>query len=511
MIIEKLEIENFGKFHNQEIVLKKGINIIYGENEWGKSTIHGFIRGMFFGLERLRGKGARTDMYNRYEPWDNPGHYKGAMEFSCGGKRFRLERNFHKDGEAVRLVSLEDGEQLSAKNGDLDMLLGEINQGIFDNTVSVGQLKSVTGKELWEELQNYIANYQGGADEDINLREAMEILKDRKRKLLQKKDKQQESRTLARRELQAQINLLESQQRNCLGKIQEQEKKEEILREGEQTKAADSSRGKVSKMWKGITLSWTGITLLSIVLALVFHGKDLSLVFILMACVAGVQIPVSVFIQKWIMKKLTAAREKEGQPIMPLKEDSWEQQEGRLSQLREDYGEGNVMLENLRQEYEDMEEAEYEITPIEEDIEAVELAISTLTKTVAAMQNSIGETLRSRMGEILNELTGERYTHVSVDHAMNITIETLHRSIQLHQLSRGTLEQVYFALRMAAGEILCGREPMPIILDEVFSMYDENRLWAALAWLKKHKEQTILLTCHKREEELLEKMEERDC
>lgn len=71
-------------------------------------------------------------------------------------------------------------------------------------------------------------------------------------------------------------------------------------------------------------------------------------------------------------------------------------------------------------------------------------------------------------------------------------------------MSRGTLEQIYFALRMAAGELLCGRESFPVILDDVFGMYDEERLCAVLKWLHKEQKQ-IISTRHKREMELLER------
>lgn len=46
--------------------LQSGINVIYGENEAGKSTIHHFIGAMLFGVERLRGKGSKKDEYSRY-------------------------------------------------------------------------------------------------------------------------------------------------------------------------------------------------------------------------------------------------------------------------------------------------------------------------------------------------------------------------------------------------------------------------------------------------------------
>ena len=53
MQINELLLKNFGKFHDRQIDLEEGINLIHGENESGKSTIHTFIRGMLFGIERI--------------------------------------------------------------------------------------------------------------------------------------------------------------------------------------------------------------------------------------------------------------------------------------------------------------------------------------------------------------------------------------------------------------------------------------------------------------------------
>ena len=42
MKITELILKNFGKFTNKQILLTDGINIIYGENESGKTTLHTF-------------------------------------------------------------------------------------------------------------------------------------------------------------------------------------------------------------------------------------------------------------------------------------------------------------------------------------------------------------------------------------------------------------------------------------------------------------------------------------
>ena len=68
MEIKELHLGHFGKFHHKKIPFQPGINIIYGSNEAGKSTIHSFIRGMLFGIEKKRGRESKDDLYTKYQP-----------------------------------------------------------------------------------------------------------------------------------------------------------------------------------------------------------------------------------------------------------------------------------------------------------------------------------------------------------------------------------------------------------------------------------------------------------
>ena len=59
MKILSLHIEGFGKFHDLDISFKDGLNVVYGKNEAGKSTLHTFIRGNALWYRETEGPGSQ--------------------------------------------------------------------------------------------------------------------------------------------------------------------------------------------------------------------------------------------------------------------------------------------------------------------------------------------------------------------------------------------------------------------------------------------------------------------
>ena len=139
------------------------------------------------------------------------------------------------------------------------------------------------------------------------------------------------------------------------------------------------------------------------------------------------------------------------------------------------------------------------------EIDALNLAMNTIEQLSGNIHSHVGSGLRKRTSQILCEITGGKYQEVLMDQDFGMSVNTQDRIVPLERLSRGTMEQIYFSLRMAAGELFCGKESFPVILDDVFGMYDEDRLAAVLRWLYKEQKQIIISTCHKREMEILDK------
>ena len=119
MVIRRLKIKNFGKIRDKDMELSPGINVLYGENESGKTTTHTFIRSMFYGVRRLRGKASQNDTYTKYEPWENPAEYGGILWFTSKGKNYRLTRNFYKEKNYVDYTKKEQIQFLQENSWDV--------------------------------------------------------------------------------------------------------------------------------------------------------------------------------------------------------------------------------------------------------------------------------------------------------------------------------------------------------------------------------------------------------
>ncbi len=181
MIIKQLQLTHFGKFHDFALDLQPGVNIIYGLNESGKSTIHEFIKCMFFGARRLRGRAAASDMYNRFCPWEGGKGYEGTLIFEHEGKEYRIYRNFEKG--SVHLTNITEGQALSLEHGVISDFLPWFTEENYNNTVSVGQKISGVDTGFALSLQSHIANMGRTGSENIHLGKALEYLKNERKKV----------------------------------------------------------------------------------------------------------------------------------------------------------------------------------------------------------------------------------------------------------------------------------------------------------------------------------------
>lgn len=568
MWIKELHIKHFGKFTDRRIELSPGINLIYGENESGKSTIHTFIKGCLYGIRKMRGRASKKDEFSHYQPWDNGNYYAGSIRFVCADKVFRLERDFATGTDGGLLVCETDGELLSLENGDLDMLLGGVGEAAFLNTVSIGQLKSETDEGLVSELQNYIANYQEGGTYSIHMDQALQSLKQQKKELERQMLKEEERNEGRVRQLSDYMGYLEDEKQSLdekLGTVEEeiaftrriladletqqiqmQEEEKPILAKkiGRFKESADAVREEEAHEQKKSIFKWLGIPvrmvvaevgILAMMLLFCFLMGDFEimkeLVFI-MILISVVIIGGFHLVNYWSnsSEERNAELSEESEQIYDEEVDDFPEEERdtrsillekeeknqtltkllwQKEHLQSELGEKQIQIENCQQEILQCKETvvNEKMVVYKENKEAIVLAYEQIAEAMRQMQSRLGVSLKQRTSEIFSEITNGYYTQVQINENICVGVHTKERYVPIEQLSRGTIWQVYFAYRMAAGELLTEEEELPIILDDAFVMYDEVRLIQVLAWLGKQKKQVLLFTCQKREEELLEQLE----
>jgi uncharacterized protein YhaN len=184
MVIKKLYLTSFGKFDNLEIDLSSGMNVIYGLNEAGKSTVHKFIEGMLFGFFKpSTSRKTYFEDYDKYKPRTKD-EYIGSMIIEHNNKDLFISRNFSKTKASLSINDNITGEDLTSeiennpitKLPDLAGYLG-LDYTLYKNTISVSQLGSEdVEKDTSKVVVEKLTNMNSTKSEFINLTKINENL-----------------------------------------------------------------------------------------------------------------------------------------------------------------------------------------------------------------------------------------------------------------------------------------------------------------------------------------------
>ncbi|MBQ2672064.1 MAG: AAA family ATPase [Clostridia bacterium] len=182
MIIKKIQINGFGKFDNFEMELSDGMQVIYGPNEYGKSTIMEFIKIMFY--SKLSGKKTTTAAdklaRKKYLPWSG-NQMSGTVEFIYGGNLYKVQKliNPGSNSDKTLLQNISTGETINlGKNEDVGEHIFGIDLKSFEKSSfvrSVGKAAFVSGKKGEEDsiYKKIISNLSETGEENVSKENAL--------------------------------------------------------------------------------------------------------------------------------------------------------------------------------------------------------------------------------------------------------------------------------------------------------------------------------------------------
>ena len=676
-----LHIEGFGKFHDLDLRFAEGMNILYGHNEAGKSTLHAFLQAMLYGLERRPGIGSAAKLHKKYRPWDAPERFGGTLRLAHEGQVYRIVRDFNADdlsADGATISSLEiwnetAGVRVADPRSFLQAMLGGISETAFENTVSIGQLRSATSRSMVHELKSYITNLSTTGDMSLDSAGALKLLRQQRSALETKRvpeaaksyaqligEIRNIEREIAQPEYENQLRKFQALRSEVrTEQVDRQTRREELLQktaaqEAVLTQAGFDSADDIQEAKEhadtlyslcqigaeprerairiGLPLLFGLLTILCGIAAVLItavespafaqrfnlapekvpglvaavSGNGLNATILVAGSIGLLVLCMLLFVWRLYanaartgflretaaelsamltkqigaaeisdaamesfrthMDELTRAEEELETHRTALAEVSAELQNLSNDERRYDVElqkqnekqtelEGKLQhLANVKNRAEMLKRTLDENDAISTEIDAINLAAETMTELLSSIQSSFGHYLNKEAGELIAGITGGVYDSMWIDQNLDIFMNTPGKIVPIEDVSSGTMDQIYLALRLAAARLIQGdrgaaastsgagtsasgagqavagagasvsaagastgaagaqtstasavEARLPLIFDDSFAMYDEQRLASALRYITEiHHGQILLFTCHTREQRILE-------
>lgn len=630
MKIEKIKINSFGKLENKEYNLSENINLIYGKNEAGKSTLLKFIQNTFYGTSKNK-KGKTFSDYDLYKPW-NDGDFSGKIKYKLdSGEEYEVYREFGKKSPKIYNNKLED----ISKKFNIDKTTG--NEFFFEQTkvdeftfltsiVSMQQEVKLNKQDQNVYLQK-IANLAGTGDDGVSYKKAIDKLN--KKQLdeigtdrssgkpinisISKINKYEEEIKELEIYKEKQYNI-EKEINDLKKEIEKEKNKEKYLKELKEKKDEERIENEkinfndkiLNKNEESIEKNKNEIEDLInkkekiesnkienkingkiyFILIFIFCLSAIAIyviikniTFSMILCILAIGLLILYFINKnkvlkqnkKVLEKINKINYEFDEKISSLKneikilEENNSEQKNEIKKINEkinslknekekiknkyiyklnneelnllfnciDYNEiiDNVqnlirikelnlntlelnnknIIENLEnlinlEELLQIEKQNYE--ELKEKNDKINMAKMLIEKAYEKMKNSVTPKFTSNLSENIFEISDGKYKKVTINDDEGIIVELPNgKYVSAEKLSGGTIEQLYLSLRLSMAKEISD-ENMPIILDEAFAYYDDERLKNTLEFLSnKFKEnQIILFTCTNREKEVLDKL-----
>lgn len=556
MYLTKLLIRDFGKFHNKSMDLDKGINIIFGQEESGKSTVRDFLIGLMYGIPRREGITRVRSNYDLRKPRNGNG-YSGTAYLRDDDNTYLIDRSFLAGAKKASVLDVNSGRDVRLQNTDticgtlcetdkntyLDTkcIIGDEGDGKKDlqnyltnmtltGTSNIDKVRAI--KYLEEEKKNHIPkplirrldelderiSEYDTVDEDI---EAVEteiktlneefIMEAERRKRVARRMVENEDGTVTYESdatIEEKIDRITDRERNIVASdasIERAEEKKQEARRQERQDIPFTDRIPV--------ILATGILVILIIAAIVYilpFEDMIRKLFIVFTAIFVVLTIIDGFRAKGYF-------------------DSSEEEE------LPDEDEFNKVLEELKEEAEEQEEIEFDMTfakeyqekkaelkekenalldrrnernrlrqefdsvfkkksELEDEIKAIDYAISKINSLSEKYREESFKSLLGNVSRYIRSLTQGTFSELSFDDKGGIILKADYGYVPIDNLTRDDIGRVYLAVRLSISKYLA-KERLPLIIDGTSMLDSASEIKAFVDCLMDlGEEQIVILT-----------------
>ncbi len=623
MKIKNIKINNYGNLKQKEINLEKNINIIYGKNETGKSTLLNYLKNIFFGVSKNK-NGKEISDYEKYLPWSGE-EFSGKIKYELDdNEQFEVYRDFKKKNPVIvnsKFDDISNEFKIDKKDGNQFFYQQTgIDEKTYLSTIMSPQQEVVLDNQSQSILVQKLANIAGTGEDKVSFQKAMDKLNKRlieevgttrtqdrpinivqnrldilsndlktKKQLLDEKQKLESDVVDLRKKLKdeenknnilSKLNMLTRKyevelEKNTLKSKMKNEDQEKIKNKIEEKNNLEKNNTKnlklnseKNKFRKNYFIFGIIFILLIILNLFNFNLIKNKIINYLILFFIPVEIIIFIFyllknkkntkkekinnelnekitilnseinLLKENTKKLEKEIEKEKEDIIFKfnleKKDILEDLDDKINFNIEEKNKIEKELENSNKkiveyklklngiEYEEnsinnkledfiSKEEEYEnlqeqLSELQEKNKCILATKDLLEKAYEKMKSNVTPKFTQNLSNIASNISNGKYKKVIFNEEKGLVVELENGEyISANRLSAGTIDELYLSLRLSMLDEI-SNEKMPIILDETFAYFDDERLKNSLIFLAEQSEehQIIILTCSNREKQILD-------
>ena len=589
MKINSIKINSYGKLKDKNFDLEK-LNIIYGKNESGKSTLLNFILNLFFNISKNK-DGKNISDFEKYFPW-NENDFSGKIIYQLdNNKKYDVFRDFNKKNPQI---FDENGMDIS-KNYNIDKKIGNL---FFQDQVNIDKktmLSTVVASQNEIKIDNTtqnlliqkIANIVESGEEDVSYKNAInkldklllsevgtrksqnrpinisiEKLNNYEKELNNIKKYEENKYEIEENSKKINKELLIEQKNEAIykkiekilnnNKINEEQIniKKKILEENKiKIEKLKENNKKIKKNNKNIIFY---IILLIIFIINLFNFIFIKnkLINILIFSLIPIWIAVIILQNKKANKNnlkiqietIENSNIELSKEINELEENLNKINLEEKNKLINIYGKDienlfnrsiltNIIeknknninssilelhkleldLDNIEPKLEQIADLEEKIYFEKENLDKLEnkskifnITRELIENSYLEMKNNITPKFNKNLSKNIEKITNGKYKKIILNDDIFVELENGSR-ISIDMLSTGTIEQIYLALRLSVIDEISS-EKLPIMLDETFAYYDNERLEETLKFLSQIDNQVIIFSCTEREKDILNKL-----
>lgn len=510
MYFSKLLLKDFGKFHNHEINLKPGVNVVYGTRNAGKSTVADFEYATLYGIGTF--PETEDDDLAHHKPMDGHGFFGKAYVIKDGDE-YLVERSFRKHNMTTQVLNVKNGRvgKLKHKNSLYESLTG-VDKKTYSDALYIRQQKDTENEA--EELNTFVTNLATTGSSNLDKRRALAILRDQKNALdvteteqqiaeLKEELKQYDGDEEALKEVRKKIadndeefaietakrkrearRLIDTEKGTKYEEDDELNEHLDSLQENSVFLDADLLKDykapkKLTDRWWMIAL--TGLLVIGVIAALVYilpFDDGVRQLFVVCTALFVVMTIVDGLHRKGALDgENQAPSEEEFKKIvyeLERKNEAYEDVEIDMSfarkymDLKEDLRATEAeILERKKQKAQLEDEirvCEGRKQAIEREIYATTLAINTIQELSRSYVEEWNYIINDHMTDIMQRVTGGLYEDAKIDEKLRLVIKKNGAFTDITQIDATDLPLVRMAVRVGIATRLC-KEHMPVVID----------------------------------------------